>query len=301
MNGVMTQPKVTIVGSINMDLVTSTERMPEQGETVLGYDFSTYPGGKGANQAVACGRLGAEVNLIGAVGTDGFGEDLKLHLHENDINVSNVEPVTETPTGTAHIILSAGDNRIIVNPGANHAVTPALVEKHADVLKESDVVLLQLEIPLNAVEKAAQIAREAGAIVVLNPAPIQELPNSLLDIVDYITPNETEAKVLLEQMLPGGVNREKLVITQGENGVLAYENGQELKVPAYPVDPVDTTGAGDAFNGAFAYKIGAGSTLKDSIRYANSVAALSVLKAGAQSGLPTKREVEAFITKGESK
>lgn len=291
----MSHPRITVVGSINMDLVTSTERMPEQGETVLGFDFSTYPGGKGANQAVAAARLGAVTSLIGAVGEDAFGQELKDSLSKNGVDTSNVEPVTEEPTGTAHIILSEGDNRIIVNPGANYVLSPEMVEKHSSILHQSDVVLLQLEIPMETVEKAAAIAKEGGAKVILNPAPIREIPASLLELVDYITPNESEAKMLLEKLSKEDIDREKLVITKGENGVLAYNNEEEILIPAYDVKPVDTTGAGDAFNGAFASQIGAGHTLEKAIRYANAVAALSVLKQGAQSGLPDKQAVEAFL------
>ncbi|MYL35260.1 ribokinase [Pontibacillus yanchengensis] len=287
-------PNVTVVGSINMDLVTSTEQVPNQGETVLGYDFATYPGGKGANQAVSASRLGAKTNMIGAVGKDAFGQELSETLRENGVVTENVKPVTDTPSGTATIILSNGDNRIIVNPGANHSVTPDYIKSCAEVLRSSDVVLMQLEIPLETVEKAAKLAKEGGATVILNPAPIQALPESLLQWVDIITPNESEAETLFNQSHQSNLE-DKLIITKGSEGVFFYEDGKERLIPAYRVDPVDTTGAGDAFNGALAFKLSEGSTKQEAISYANAVAALSVLKSGAQTGLPTQAEVQVFL------
>ncbi|KGP72380.1 ribokinase [Pontibacillus yanchengensis] len=287
-------PSLTVVGSINMDLVTSTERVPNQGETVLGYDFATYPGGKGANQAVSASRLGAKTNMIGAVGSDAFGQELTETLRENGVVTENVKPVTDIPSGTATIILSDGDNRIIVNPGANHSVTPDYIESCAEVLRSSNVVLMQLEIPLETVEKAAKLAKEGGATVILNPAPIQALPKSLLQWVDIVTPNESEAKTLLNHS-PQPILEDKLMITKGSEGVLFYENGKERHIPAYHVEPVDTTGAGDAFNGALAFKLSEGCTKQEAISYANAVAALSVLKSGAQTGLPTQAEVQVFL------
>ncbi|MYL54870.1 ribokinase [Pontibacillus yanchengensis] len=287
-------PNVTVVGSINMDLVTSTEQVPNQGETVLGYDFATYPGGKGANQAVSASRLGAKTNMIGAVGKDAFGQELSETLRENGVVTENVKPVTDTPSGTATIILSNGDNRIIVNPGANHSVTPDYIKSCAEVLRSSDIVLMQLEIPLETVEKAAKLAKEGGATVILNPAPIQALPESLLQWVDIITPNESEAETLFNQSHQSNLE-DKLIITKGSEGVFFYEDGKERLIPAYRVDPVDTTGAGDAFNGALAFKLSEGSTKQEAISYANAVAALSVLKSGAQTGLPTQAEVQVFL------
>ncbi|WP_318036023.1 ribokinase [Halobacillus shinanisalinarum] len=214
------QPTVTVVGSINMDLAVSTDVMPLQGETVLGKKFATYPGGKGANQAVAAARLGANVNMIGAVGGDIFGRELLHHLHNETIDTSAVHTLDHVPSGTATIILSEQDNRIIVAPGANGMVSPELVQSHKSIIKNSDVILLQLEIPIETISYVAALAYDLGVPVILNPAPYQKLPAALLSQVEFLTPNETEAKSLTKDPVLD-ILREKMIITQGDR-VLSF-------------------------------------------------------------------------------
>ncbi|GAA0485677.1 ribokinase [Salinibacillus aidingensis] len=297
----MNSPKVTVVGSINMDFTVQTERMPNQGETVLGSGFATYPGGKGANQAVAAARLGAKTTMIGAVGQDIFGDQLIKNLDDNGILTDNVKPVTDAETGTAHIILSERDNRIIVNSGANFSITKEMIQAYKDVLKDSDVILLQLEIPMEAVIEAAKIGKDAGVKVVLNPAPFQPIPNELLNLVDYMTPNEYESVELMMQIEDPDSFKQKLIITKGKDGVEIYKNSHSdpLLIPAYRVEPVDTTGAGDSFNGAFAFQIGQGVPVEKACRFANAVASLSITKQGAQAGLPSMTDVESFLKEQE--
>ncbi|MCR8657493.1 ribokinase [Paenibacillus endoradicis] len=287
------KPKITVVGSINMDLVTITSQVPKTGETLFGDQFYMNPGGKGANQAVAAARLGGRVKLIGCVGNDSFGKDILQHLQEQGVDVSNVEPVTHM-TATASIIVANQDNSIIVVPGANNNVTAAFVESKRDIIADSDILILQLEIPLEGVQKAIEIAKENGVKVILNPAPIQNLPSQVIQDVDYITPNEHEY-LLLKEESNEETFAEKLIITKGSKGVSIVEEGKEIIIPAYKMNVVDTTGAGDSFNGGLAIALSKGLDLKDACKYGNAVAALSTTKLGAQTGMPTSEEVESFI------
>ncbi|MBH5320483.1 ribokinase [Paenibacillus sp. GSMTC-2017] len=291
------KPTITVVGSINMDLVTITSQVPKVGETLFGQHFQMNPGGKGANQAVAAARLGAHVQLIGCVGQDRFGTDLVEHLQKEGVNVANVEPVTEI-TATATIIVSHGDNSIIVVPGANNYVTAAFVESKREVIANSDLLIVQLETPLEGVMKAVEIAKENGVTVILNPAPIQDLPSELIRNIDYVTPNEHE-QMLLKQNREEDELYGKLIVTKGSQGVSLTEEGKELIIPAYKIDVVDTTGAGDSFNGGLAVGLTKGLSLREACEYGNAVAALSTTKLGAQTGMPTAEEVEAFINSKE--
>lgn len=287
------KPKITVVGSINMDLVTITSQVPKRGETLFGDHFQMNPGGKGANQAVAVARLGADVHMIGCVGNDRFGKDILEYLQEQGVDVSNVEPVTDV-TATATIIVSNQDNSIIVVPGANNYVTSSFVESKRDVIADSDILIVQLETPLEGVRKAVQIAKENGVTVILNPAPIQDLPSDLIKDIDYLTPNEHEEKLLRQERSEDELDG-KLIVTKGSQGVVIHEEGKEINIPAYNIDVVDTTGAGDAFNGGLAYALSKGFNFRDACKYGNAVAALSTTKLGAQKGMPTGEEVEAFI------
>jgi ribokinase len=279
----MKKPVITVVGSINMDLVTIANRVPSQGETILGEKFHLIPGGKGANQAVAAARLGAEVHMIGAVGTDAFGKELLRSLEREGIDVDNVKPVTHVETGIAAITISEGDNRIIVVPGANHALRPEDVEQCEEVIAKSDVCLLQLEIPLPVVEKAVSLAKKHGVLVILNPAPAQPLPKPLLEQVDILA-GENEEEFA-----------HKLVVTEGARGVTMMKNGQPMRIPGFSVRVVDTTGAGDTFNGALAVALSKGMELEGACYFGNAAAALSVTKLGAQTGMPTETEVRQFL------
>ncbi|MGM7721399.1 ribokinase [Metabacillus sp. Hm71] len=297
----MNKPKITVIGSINMDLVTKTNKIPKIGETVIGDSFFTIPGGKGANQAVAAARLGAEVTMLGCVGEDAFGQELKQHLSAEGINSEHIQTIPATSTGIAAITLSEGDNSIIVVPGANSHVTSEFVRQSESLIAKSDIIILQLEIPLTSVIEAVTIAKKHHVSVILNPAPIQQLPKSLVLQADYITPNEHEEEQLLSanDLTKEEIRelKQKCIVTKGAKGVQLYQDGKEL-IPGFQVNAIDSTGAGDCFNGALAVSISKGATLKAACQFANAAAALSVTKLGAQSGLPTLEEVESFL--GES-
>ncbi|EJW17967.1 ribokinase [Paenibacillus alvei] len=297
----MTQPKITIIGSLNMDLVTVTSTVPTQGETVTGQSFATMYGGKGANQAVACARLQADVSFIGCVGNDTFGTMMLDNLTREGIHTEAVEVLHDVSSGTASIIVKDGDNRIIVVPGANALVTPERVRKYADVIRQSDIIVLQLEIPLPSVRAAIEIAAEAHVPVILNPAPALELDEQLLSLVTVITPNEHELAELLGmssqgntfdwqsalQTMPG-----KIVLTKGAEGAYWSDaNGELHHCPSHHVDVVDTTGAGDTFNGALAVMLAEGRTMEQAIRFAAAAGALSVTVLGAQGGMPTREQL----------
>lgn len=281
-----------------MDLVTATKKVPQVGETVLGQSFHTIPGGKGANQAVAASRLGADVTLIGCLGDDTFGRELPDYLQNQGINTDYVRTISDVSTGIASITLSDGDNSIIVVQGANMFVTPEMVEEHESIIANSDILLLQLEIPLESVEKAVELAKRNQVKVVLNPAPIQPLPKSLLQKVDYLTPNEHEQSMLLSSDEWTEEERKELlakcIVTKGSKGVTLFQNG-ETNIESYQVNVVDTTGAGDTFNGALAVSLCGGANLEAACKFANAAGALSVTKLGAQSGMPTLVEVNNFL------
>lgn len=291
------EPNVCIVGSINMDLTVKTDKMPMQGETVLGDTFFTNPGGKGANQAVAAARMGANVNFIGAVGEDAFGKTLLQNLTNEGVRKTGIETIPDVSTGTATIILSDNDNRIIVAPGANNHVTPELVEKYRDLIKSSDIVLMQLEVPMETIEFTTELAETNGVPIIMNPAPFQQLPEKVLKNISYMTPNDIELAAMKEDPLLDSI-QEKLVVTRGDKGVSFVENGTEQDIDGYHVQVTDTTGAGDTFNGTLAGELARGAELAEAVNVANAAAALSVSKIGAQGGMPTKQDVQRFLQKG---
>lgn len=284
---------ITVVGSINMDIVCQTSVFPKQGETILGERFETIPGGKGANQAVAAARLGSEVTMVGAVGQDSFGPTLLTTLQQENIHTDAVA-VVETNTGIANIILFEQDNRIIVVPGANFDVTPAMVDEQEELIKNSKLVVMQLEIPVETVEHTLALCEKHNVPVLLNPAPARNFKPEWMDKIAYMTPNETECALIfnedVEQSLAKYPN--KLIVTLGENGAM-YHNGDKIvKVKGFTTTAVDTTGAGDTFNGAFAHKIIAGASIEEAVHYANIAGSLSVEQFGAQGGMPTLQQVE---------
>lgn len=292
---------ITVLGSINMDLVTVTGKDPSLGETVIGEQFSTIPGGKGANQAVAAAKLGADVQMIGRVGDDLFGKEYLTHLRNLGISTDNVKPVTHERTGIASITVYEGDNKIIVVPGANLQVTPDVVEEYKEEILKSDWLLLQFEIPMESVEKALEIAHKGGVKVILNPAPFEQIPKHWFEMITYLTPNQYEAAQLftMYQNEPDLLTslKEKLVITKGAKGVLLFEGEREVSIPALKVEAVDTTGAGDTFNGALALALSEGNDLKRACEFAVKASALSVTKLGAQSGMPNRDEVNRLLKK----
>ncbi|MCD9023591.1 ribokinase [Cohnella silvisoli] len=302
----MTKPNILVVGSLNMDIVVQAPRFPKPGETLTGKDSHFIPGGKGANQAVAAARLGAQTSMLGAVGDDLFGQALLESLQIDKVGFQTVKKVKEVPTGIAAITLTSTDNQIIVVPGANEWLTIADIAANEAIFAEADVVLLQLEVPLPTVMAAASMAKKHGKIVVLNPAPAQKLPDSLLRNVDYITPNLTELEQLtgidsskhglekaVDELLRMGPPQ--VVTTLGSEGTVYKQAGGSLvQVPAYRVPVVDTTGAGDSFNAALAVQLAKGADLHESILYAVKVSALAVTQFGAQSGMPTSEQVDTF-------
>ncbi|AIW40236.1 ribokinase [Paenibacillus sp. FSL M7-0802] len=290
--------KISIIGSSSMDLVVTSSKRPGAGETVLGESFTTVPGGKGANQAVAAARLGADVTMIGRVGDDHFGEQILRNFEENHVYTGYVKPVTHMESGTAHIVLAEGDNSIVVVKAANNEVTPAYVEEALDVIRSSDIVLIQQEIPSETVVYVSEICAKYQVPLLLNPAPAREVDDSVIANATYITPNEHEAAIMFKDMSLQEALRKypnKLFVTEGSNGVRFFDGEQEVVVPTYKVEAVDTTGAGDTFNAAFAVALAEGNSLADSVKFANRAASLSVTKFGAQGGMPTRREVEEQI------
>lgn len=300
---------VVVVGSINTDLVTVTPRIPTAGETVLGSDFKIYPGGKGANQAVAVARLGYPVRMIGRVGSDSFGREALMHLNRAAVDTGLVE-VNEGPSGIAVICVSSdGDNSIIVTPGANGTLTPAHLDQLYAEIKNAGAVLAQLEIPLDTVEHLAEICSREAIPFILDPAPASTLPDSLFKHVTWLTPNLTEATFYTKEDVgttkfdPGSVvehlrrkHVQGVLLKLGQDGVVVGAGEDKIEaVPAFDVQAVDTTAAGDAFNGGFAVGLMKGMSVIESARFASAVAGISVTRHGAQPSMPTLREVEQFI------
>ncbi|ULM97202.1 ribokinase [Peribacillus frigoritolerans] len=287
--------RIAVVGSSSMDLVVTSGKRPMAGETVLGESFITVPGGKGANQAVAAARLGAEVSMVGCVGDDVYGEIILDNLKKNHVNTKYVEPVTGSASGTAHITLSEGDNSIIVVKGANDFITPEYVEKAKKVIEESDIVLVQQEIPEETVEYLADICNMLQKRLLLNPAPARKLSEAVIQQASFLTPNEHEFEILFDGRDRTEVLTEypnKLFITEGKNGVRYFDGHEEKVVPSFEVEAVDTTGAGDTFNAAFAVAVAEGKSFDESLLFANRAASISVTKLGAQGGMPQRLEVE---------
>lgn len=292
--------RVVVIGSINVDLVVRVPRLPEPGETVLGDRFERHFGGKGANQAVAAARAGASVAMVGAVGSDEHGEASLAALATEGIDVSRVRRV-EAATGVALVAVAPdGENQIVVAPGANSLVGwdgKGLLELRAD-----DVVLASLEIPLAMILETAAEARGAGARLILNPAPAQPLPASLLALVSVLTPNEHEllaltglptAEKALAALAAEGIST--VIVTRGSSGALVVHDGRRQLIPGRPVTAVDTTGAGDTFSGVLAAWLAAGAPAEEAARAANAAAALKVTRAGAREGMPRRDEILAAL------
>jgi ribokinase len=291
---------VFVVGSINQDFVLRVERRPGPGETVTDAELSLFPGGKGANGAIAAARLGAEVAMLGRVGEDAFGAELVDNLRENGVDASRIEAVPDAPTGSAFVTVTPdGENAIVVSPGANRRFGPDEVEAATDNLRKARVVVAQLEVSLEAVEKAAYIATEAGGRFLLNLAPPRELPDDLLRLCDPLVVNEHEAAFLLdEEAAPEESARRLLergpasvVVTLGAAGAVLATGEVTEHFPAPEVEVVDTTGAGDAFVGALAARLSEGVPLQEAVPYAVLAGAVAVTREGAQGSLPTREEV----------
>ncbi|BAN94031.1 ribokinase [Streptococcus dysgalactiae subsp. equisimilis] len=289
--------KIVIVGSISMDLVMKTNRIAQEGETVFGDSFAMVPGGKGANQAVAVGRLAAQkdqINMLGAVGEDSFGHLLLQNLADNGLNVDFVGTVPSS-SGIAQITIFNHDNRIIYCPGANGEVDTTLWEKEWDLLEAADLVILQNEIPHQANLGIAQFCHDKGIKVLYNPAPARETDKEMLDLVTYFAPNQHEVQELfpdkeLDTILEAYPNR--LIVTLGTKGS-TYFDGQVIQlIPAIKTEAIDTTGAGDTFNGAFGFAVSKGLDMRESLKFATLASHLSVQQFGAQGGMPTLSEMK---------
>ncbi|SFM28648.1 ribokinase [Salibacterium qingdaonense] len=270
-----------------MDVVTDTERLPSQGETLLGTDYFMTPGGKGANQAVAASRLGGDVSFIGKVGNDVFGDRLMTNLQQNGVNTGGIESSETFSSGMANVLLKNRDNRIIVVPGANNQVTADYAEHYRHILKESDIVLAQLEIPLSTIEWCAAFCHEHDIPFILNPAPAQPLPETLLKHSTYITPNEEEYTKINTPSVEKDYG-ETFITTLGARGV-RYRN---ITVSAPQVKAIDTTGAGDTFNGALSYYLAAGYNIENALYLSNTAASFAVEQSGAQAGMPSFQQVQ---------
>lgn len=285
---------ITVIGSINMDLVVKTAHFPVQGETTLGELFTTVPGGKGANQAVAAARLGGDIHMVGHVGDDNFGMDLLDNLQANSVNNEGVGMSKDTASGIANILLSDGDNRIIVVSGANYDLTPVQIDAVREKIKSSDLVVLQLEIPIPTIMHTLKICKELDVPVLMNPAPAGGFSQEFLPYIKYLTPNETECEQIFgTDMLTALENHpNQLIVTLGSEGARFFDGEKHINVEGFESKVIDTTGAGDTFNGALGYAIVEGFDLEKAVRFANAAGSLSVEKFGAQGGMPARTEVE---------
>lgn len=293
--------KIAVVGSMNMDMIVRADRIPLKGETIQGEDVDYQPGGKGANQAVAMARLGADVTMFGCVGKDAAGKQLVDNLENCGVHTEYIEYLEGIPTGQAMITVGGGDNSIVVIPGANEYVNEAYIHKYKEKILRSEIIVLQNEIPQKAIEDVIKMAYKHEKIIVWNPAPAKKADENLVDMVTYITPNEHEASLIWgkENSRDGGLLKkypEKLIVTQGERGVTVCTKEGNLKtIPAVKAEAVDTTGAGDTLNGAFCFGLSKGMDVVSALEFANAAAGLSVQKSGAQAGMPTLEEVEDVL------
>ena len=301
-------PKVVVVGSFNMDLVIKTDRRPQKGETLIGEEFGMFIGGKGANQAIAASRLGADVTMIGRLGADLFGDTFFSEFSSENIDTSFVVRDAELGTGVASPVIDAdGDNSIIIVPRANMRLDVEDVERASSKIADADVLLLQLEVPIESSKRAAEIAKANGVEIILNPAPACELPDSFLSLIDVLVPNEVETEFLTKvtvaddegARLAAQVLFEKgistIVLTLGNRGTLLLTGQRSQLVPAYNVKVVDTTAAGDAFCGALATALASGEQIENAVAFANATGALAVTVLGAAPSMPTAEQVHNFV------
>ncbi|WP_306440452.1 ribokinase [Paenibacillus sp. VTT E-133291] len=299
---------IVVIGSINMDMVVRTSRAPNAGETLMGQVFALSPGGKGANQAVAAARLGAEVSMIGSIGKDTFGSEMLEIIKQEGIHIEHISMSETEATGVASIVIEEdGENRIIVVPGANIDLFAEDIQALEAVISQAEMIVMQLEMELAMSEHAIAIAHRHGIPVILNPAPARVLKDEMLGQVSYLTPNETEAGILTgmtvdsletaEQaariLLQKGVKN--VIVTLGSKGALIVNAEGAKSVPGFPVKAIDTVAAGDSFNGALAQQLVLGKTLEEAVSFANAVGALAVGKEGAIPSLPQLSEVEQFL------
>lgn len=300
----MSREGVLVVGSANMDLVVQCRRFPLPGETILGNKFQMFPGGKGANQAVSCAKLGMKTYFIGKLGKDDFGKKLSQTMLDDGVDITCLMTDKTENTGIGLITIdSNGQNEIVVISGSNMNLYPGEVRDNRDIFGKTKVVLTQLEIPPDTVNETARVANENDNIFILNPAPAREIDDEIYPLIDYLTPNETELQILSKMIVSDAVSAEKaarvilekgvrnVIITLGEKGALLVDKFHSELFSTEKVKVVDTTAAGDAFNGALAYSLAEDKKIADAIQFANKVASNSVTKMGAQSSLPKLNEI----------
>ena len=303
-----TSAKLAVLGSINADHILNLAHFPRPGETVIGKQYHIAFGGKGANQAVAAGRAGADIAFIACVGADDIGERIRQQLQQDRIDTAPVETVADESTGVAMIFVNGeGENNIGIYSGANAALTPARVAQHQQVIADADALLMQLESPLESVLAAAKIARAQQTQVILNPAPATALSDELLALNDIITPNETEAEILTVNAVNSDEYAARaaaalhakgiatVLITLGRRGVWLSEQGNGVRIPGFSVQAIDTIAAGDTFNGAFITARLEGVAMHDAVRFAHAAAAIAVTRPGAQPSVPWRTEIDAFL------
>lgn len=296
--------KIVVIGSINMDCSAKVKALPQKGETILADEFYTLPGGKGANQAVAARRLGADVNMIGSVGNDAAGKVLCETLREEGILTNGIKTV-ELPSGNAMITVDhKGNNTIVVFAGANSEMNDDWLIKNKPIIQEADYIIIQLEIPIETVKSAVEIAKSLKKKVILNPAPAAQIPDEVYEGLEIITPNETELAVITgtkdikkgaKKLINKGVK--SIIVTLGEKGSLYMDASKEIYTESYNAEAIDTTAAGDSYNAAVAVALCEGKTIEETLKFANAVGALTTTKLGAQEALPFRTEVNAFIEK----
>lgn len=299
---------IMVIGSANMDLIIQVEDIPTPGETILGGQFLTASGGKGANQAVASARLGSDVCFVSCIGEDGFGETLINNYQKDNINIKHIKRSSE-PSGVAMIYVAKnGENSIAVAPGANALLTPQDLDRLTEQFIHSQIVLTQLDTPIETIVRAAELAKNNQCLFILNPAPAQSLPDELYPLIDIITPNETEAALLTgievinessalaaaKVLFKRGVNN--VIITMGEQGAFFYDGNNAQLISTYKVTAIDTTAAGDTFNGALVSALAQDNTLLDAIAFANKAAALSVTKLCAQTSIPYLDDMNHLVS-----
>lgn len=290
---------ILVIGSLNMDLVINTDRLPAPGETIHGFGFSAFPGGKGANQASACARAGGNVKMLGKVGSDSYGDILLKNLSRDGVSISGIER-EDISTGVAAITVFGGENTIILDKGANGMVDTDYIDRHTDAVAWADYVIMQYEIPMETVLYAARLAKSMGKTLIIDPAPMLDAPEEMYRLADVILPNETEAvqlvghecdnKALVENMLGLGVK--SVVLTLGRKGAIYSDGEKTVTQPAYKVKAVDTTGAGDCFTGSFVAALAADKTVEEALEFAAKASAIAVGRRGAQPSFPWKSEVE---------
>jgi ribokinase len=306
--GILGRMTIVVFGSLNMDLVAQTMRLPMAGETVAGLNFHTEAGGKGANQAVACARLGATTRLVGRSGADDFGSMLRASMQISGVDIQYVETTSNAPTGVAIIAIDErGENTIIVVPGANGTIASPDIERLKLALADAQLLLLQLEVPLPMVEAAAKAARERGITVMIDPAPAQPLPDAIFKLADILTPNETEAAALVgfsldteaDIELAASLLRDRgaqaVVIKLGARGAYTLDSTGGRFHDRFAVTPIDTVGAGDAFNAGLAVALAEGKPFHEAVRWGLATGAIAVTRSGAQAAMPRRAEVEEFI------